>query len=390
MAAPATSGSAAVLLQAYRNTYGTDPVGPSGVSGLKASAYVLLRAALMNTATTDMYESRWVVTAFGSSTDLYEVRNVGPTDPYVGPSAEGAGKLDLLRAVSALRDGAVIYSAAGSDTRGVGHRDFQGTWQVGAIQAGASESQRFVLHAAPGAGPLTATFSFAAGHPSDSAAGIAPAKKSWTVTLPGKTKVPSGGDATVTFSIGVPTNAAPESYTGEVFVSLSNGQALHVPVFASVALHDPNTISGNAPGPQAQVVSAHDVYAKDSTTWPSAAGQALGATADWLVYPAQLGSGLSEARFKVWDADQGDETYDLYVYDSQYNLFASTHPFSAPGVTDVDANNARGASTKMSPQVLSLTSPASGTYYVVVNRAKVGGPSTGDFGSFVMTLDEVR
>jgi subtilisin family serine protease len=392
MAAPATSGSAAVLLQAYRLAYGGDPSGGSGLSGLRAPAYVLLRAALMNTATTDLYESRWVVTAFGTSTDLYEVRNVGPGDPYVGPTGEGAGKLNLGRAVSALRDGAVIYSTAsgsGADA-GTGHRDFQGTWQVGAIQAGATQTQRFVLHAAPGAGPLSATFSFSSGHPSDSASPIVLAKKSWSVTLPGKTKIARGGDAIVTFSLGVPSTAAPGTYTGAVLVTLSNGQTLHVPVFASVALHDANTSAGNAPGPQAGVVSAHDVYAKDDTTWPSALGQAGGATADWLVYPVQLGSGLSRARFAVYDADHGDETYDLYVYDASYGLFSSTHPFSAEGVTDRNANATRGPSTQSSPQVLTLTSPAAGTYYLVVNRAKVGGPTSGDFGSFVLTLDEIR
>src|SRR5207244_160712 len=121
----------------------------------------------------------------------------------------------------------------------------------------------------PGAGPLTASFSFASGHPSDSASAIAPAKKSWSVSLPGKTKVAKGGDAVVTLSLGVPAAASPGDYTGEVLVSLSNGQTLHVPVFVSVALHDPNTAAGNAPGVQAKVVSAHDVYGKDDTTWPS-------------------------------------------------------------------------------------------------------------------------
>jgi hypothetical protein len=158
----------------------------------------------------------------------------------------------------------------------------------------------------------------------------------------------------------------------------------------SVALHDSNTASGNAPGPLARVTSAHDVYAKDDTVWPSAAGQALGATADWLVYPLQLGTGLSRAQLKVYDSDRGDETYDLYVYDSSYNLLASTHPFAAPGVTDVNANVSRGPSTQSSPQQLTLTSPGAGTYYVVVNRARIGGMTSGDFGSYVLTLDEVR
>jgi hypothetical protein len=59
-------------------------------------------------------------------------------------------------------------------------------------------------------------------------------------------------------------------------------------------------------------------------------------------------------------------------------------------VTDRNANAARGASTQASPQVLTLTGPAAGTYYIAVNRAKIGGATTGDFGAFALTLDEVR
>src|SRR5262249_789113 len=71
MATAATSGSAALVLQAYRQRYGSDPSGSSGVTGFRAPAYALLRAALMNTATTDLYEARWVTTLGGVSQDLY-------------------------------------------------------------------------------------------------------------------------------------------------------------------------------------------------------------------------------------------------------------------------------------------------------------------------------
>lgn len=54
MASPATAGSAAVVLDAFRDRYGADPTG--------AAVYALLRAALMNTAGPDLYESRLIVT----------------------------------------------------------------------------------------------------------------------------------------------------------------------------------------------------------------------------------------------------------------------------------------------------------------------------------------
>ena len=169
------------------------------------------------------------------------------------------------------------------------------------------------------------------------------------------------------------------------------GQVVRIPVFASVALHDPATAAGNAPGPQARIASAHDVFAKDDTTWPSVVGTpGTGSSADWLVYPVDLAGGLSSARFSVWDADRGDETYDLYLYDAGFDLIAHTHPFLADGVTDRAANDSRGPTTQASPGVLALTAPAGGRYYVAVSRAKVGGTSSGDFGSFVLTLDEVK
>ena len=418
MATPATAGSAALVLQAYRAAYGgTLPSGGSGIAGLPAPAYALLRAALMNTAGADLYEARWILTTdastrlvcppdvdpfgfcalgtlftdiiadgFGSFT-LYEVRNRA-ADPYVGPLAEGAGKLQIGRAIAALRDGVVVYSAAsgtGADA-GTGHRDFQGTWQIGAISAGSTQTQRFVLHAAPRVGPVSAGFSFVAGHPSDGSSAI-PA--SW-ITLPATTSVPPGGDALVDFTVAVPSGAPAGTYTGAVLVPLSNGQVLHIPVFASVALHDPSGAQGNAPGPQARIASAQDVFGKDDTSWPSAVGTAgTGANADWLVYPVELGAGLDSARFSVYDAAAGDETYDLYLYDQKFDLLASTHPFASPGVTDKTANDARGPSTAAAPQVLSLPAPAAGRYYLAVNRAKIGGTNSGDFGAFVLTLDEI-
>jgi subtilisin family serine protease len=420
MATPATAGSAALVLDAYRQAYaGQSPSGSSGVTGLRAPSYVLLRAALMNSAGPDLFESRWILTTDAStrlecpaelaplmpfcefatqiedavanglgSLTLYEVRN-GAADPYVGPLAEGAGKLNIQRAIAAVRDGIVAYSAAsgsGADA-GTGHRDFQGSWQVGTLAAGTARSQRFVLHGAPSASAATVTFAFAQGHPSDGSGAL---PSSW-VTLPGSVTVPRGGDVFADFRLTVPANAQAGTYTGAVVATTSRGQVLRIPVFAAVPLHDPDPAQGNAPGPQARITSAHDVFGKDDTTWPSVAGTApTGTNADWLVYPVDLASGLSEARFSVYDSAAGDETYDLYLYDAHLDLVASSHPFAAPGVTDEAANATRGPSTEASPQVLSLRTPAQGRHYLVASRAKIGGTTSGDFGSFALKLDEIR
>ena len=407
MAAPATAGTAALLLQGYRDRHGALP----------SPGYALVRAALANTAGSGQHESRWIlstdlstslvcsqpdplllefcslgtlITGTLENVVLYNVRN-GASDPFVGPLGEGAGKVHAGRALAALRDGVVMYSAAsgsGPDA-GTGPRDFQSSWQIGAIQAGVSRTQSFVLHAAP-AVSASVRLEYSGGRPSD---GSSPLPAAWVKLAGGSTNVRGGRDQILKLKVAVPSIAAAGTYSGVVVARVSNGQVLQVPVFASVALHDPNTSLGNPPGPQAKFASVADVYGKWDTIWPSAAGSSgTGAGSDWLVYPVELGSRLTEARFSVYDAAAGDETYDLYLYDDEYALLASTHPFAVPGtVTDIATNDARGPSTAAAPQVLTLAAPAAGRYYVAVSRAKVGAllGGTGDFGAFVLTLDEV-
>jgi subtilisin family serine protease len=434
MAAPATAGSAALVLDAYRQRYGGDPVASTGASGVTAGRATLLRAALMNGALGDLFESRWILSIFPGglptcppdlaaatfgicdfiaalnavlgATTVYEVRN-GAADPYVGPLAEGAGKVQIGSAVAALRDGVVIYSAAsGSGTAaGTGPRDLQGSWQIGSVAAGTTVEQRFVLHSAPGAAQAKVTFSFVPGHPSDGTQAIATGGSgAWTVMLPKPTTVRSGDDVIVTFKMKVPASAAAGMRTGVVLANVAgvagtdgiagHGQLLRIPVFAAVTLHDPNVAPGNTPGPTAALDTARDIFAKQDTSWPSAAGQpGTGSSADWLVQPVDLATGLTEAVFTAWDTAGLGNTYDLYLYDATYGLIASTHPFAAAGVTDTQANDARGPSTAADPARLMLSAPAGGRYYLAISRAKVGRnyvTATGDMGSASVRLDEVR
>ena len=434
MASPAAAGSAALVLDAYRQRYGADPAGSSGTPGLTARRATLLRAALMNGALGDLFESRWILSilpgglpacppdldaaTFGicdfidalgatvGATTVYEVRN-GVSDPYVGPLAEGAGKLQIASAVAAVRDGVVIYSAASGtgDSAGTGPRDLQGSWQVGPVAAGATVEQRFVLHAAPGAAQAKVTFSFVPGNPSDGTQSIVTSGAgAWTVTLPKQTTVRAGQDVLVTFKLKVPAAAPAGIRTGTVVATVAGvsgvngvpgaGQVLRIPVFAAVTLHDPNIARGNAPGPSAAIQTARDVFAKQDTTWPSVVGQpGTGSSADWLVQPVDLAAGLTEAVFSAWDTAGLGNTYDLYVYDARFDLVASTHPFASDGVTDVSANDARGPSTAAAPARLVLSAPAGGRYYLALSRAKVGRnavTASGDMGSAAIWLDEVR
>src|SRR6185369_4266443 len=243
----------------------------------------------------------------GQST-VYEVRN-GPGDQYVGPLGEGAGKVRINPAVLALRNGVVIYSVgsgSGADA-GTGPKDFQGTWQVGAVSSGTTQSQKFVVHAAPASGKVKVTFAFSAGHPSDGSRAIPTSGTgAWSVSLASPTSVAAGGDAIVTFKLTIPAGAAPGIYTGVVLATTSQNVTLRIPVFAAVAMHDPNPAAGNSPGPQA-AAALDDVFAKSDTLWPSALGSAgTGAGSDWNVYPVELASGLSEARFSVYGTAGSD------------------------------------------------------------------------------------
>jgi subtilisin family serine protease len=391
MAAPAAAGSAALVLDAYRQEHGGDPSGASGVKRLRAPAYALLRAALMNTAGPDLYDARWILTTEIGSLTLYEVRN-RDEDAFVGPLSEGAGKLDIGRASEALSEGVVIYSAATAAEAepGTGQRDFQGSWQIGPIKAGQTRTQKFVLRAAPGIGTQHVSFSFEPGHPSDASGPIPlpPLPRAWQIELPGTTTV--NQSKVVKLRVKVPRGAPAGFYSGTVVAQVAGGQTLRVPVFAAVSLHDKDPAAGNPPGAQARISSAEDVFGKDNTIWPAVPGApGTGANADWLVYPLDLAAGLAELRASVYDAAAGDETYDVYLYDGQFDLVASTHPFSAPGVTDRDANDARGPSTPEDPELLTVANPLPGRYYLVVNRAKIGGTTAGDFGAFVVTVDEI-
>jgi len=390
MATPAVSGASALLLSSYRARFDTWPSGAAGTTTAdRAPSYALVRAALMNTATTDLYEAR--VIGFGDIFPVvaYEPRNIRD-DPYVGPFGEGAGKIDIGRAAAALTSGLVVYSAGPVAGAAAGPRDFQGTWQAGAVAAGTSSSQRFVLQAAPRSGPYAVSFSLSPGRPSD---GMRSLPSAW-VKLPGGLTVQAGGSGTADFRLSVAATATPGAYGATVLVRLSSGTILHVPVLVTVPFHDADTGAGSV-GVQGSYASDRDVFGKTDTIWPSVLGAANGAGADWTVFPVDLASDLGEVDISAWDtAGAADETYDLYLYDSNLDLIASTHPFTSDrsGVTDVTAS--RTPSSESAPALLRIPTPAAGRHYLAVNRAHIvddpPGYPTQSVGSFSLRLDEVR
>ena len=398
------------------------PAGVLGLAGLTRPSYALVRAALMNTAGSGQHEARWILstdlatrssTARPSSTRCSSTSaasprrsarssatrsstrcETAPPIPTSGRSARAPGKLNVGRALTALRDGVVVYSAAsgsGQDA-GTGPKDLQGSWQIGAT------TRRCDAHAAlrrprrAGRAALAGAVLVRArepvrrqpcdhggqervvDRPPEHRQRVGGTRRGRDVQGEGSGRTPLPATTRAPWS--------PRSRTARCCGSPSSPRSRCTT----------RTWPSGSAVPRRPSCPRADVFAKSDTIWPSAAGAAgTGAGSDWLVYAVELGTGLREARFRVHDAAAGDETYDLYVYGADYDLRASTHPFAADGVTDVQANNARGPSTQPRPQTLTLSSPAAGRYYVAVSRAKVGLlPGSGDFGAFVLALDEVR
>ena len=263
-------------------------------------------------------------------TTVYPVRN-SAADPFVGPLGEGAGKIDLPRALAALRDGVVVYSAASGSGQeaGTGPRDLQGSWQVGAIRAGVSRTQSFVAHAAPGVS-TSVRFQYAAGHPSD---GTSALPASWVKLPTGSTSIRSGRKTTVTFKVSVPSHGSGRACTpGRSWSAPRTARRCRSRSSPSVALHDPNDDARQPARPAGTDRLRRRTSTRSSTPCgrSSPGSGVTGAGSDWFVYPVELGSRLTEARFSVYDAAAGDETYDLYLYDADYDLLATLAPVRAP------------------------------------------------------------
>ncbi len=382
MATPATAGGVALMLQAYRAAHGAaaSPQGASGLSGLPARAYALVRAALMNTARTNLYESRWVLTTggltltcdplagadvfgvcsiantFAGTMILYEVRN-GAADPYVGPARRGGRQgRPAARGCSAAQRGDRLQRRLGRrrggryrPARPPGHladrRDQGGDGYVPAI--------RVARRAGPG--PFSASFSFLPGNPSDGSRAITAGKTGWRIDLPGKASIARGGDAVVNFKARVPADAAPGSYTGTVVVTVSNGQTLRIPVFASVALHDGKRGRRHERAARRPSSPRGTSSARPTPRGPSRVRAPVPArTGSCTRSSSRAGSRPPCSRFtgSLPATTRTTSTSTTRATSSSPARIRSTR--LRPGTTDALVNGGRGPTTAASPQTLTL------------------------------------
>ena len=384
MAAPAAAGSAALVLEAYRQRYGSDPAGASGVDGLTAPA---LRApaggadeqrrrrpvrVALDPDHGRGHAARLPADARSALHDLLR-----PGEDRHRPDRRRLRLVHALRGAQrrrrpvrrpARRGRRQARTSAGRSPRcatassrtarpraagsaaGTGPRDLQGSWQVGSIAAGIEpEPDVRPAGAAPRLGP-TATFRFQPGNPSDGSRAIPPATGPGGQASGSRRRSSAGSDVSSSSRSTVPKSAAPGLVHRRRSSSrISYGQTLRIPVFAAVALHDPNRGSGQCSrAPGARRLRARRVRQGRHDLALGGRSGRHGAEADWLVFPVELAAGLDRARVQgLRRRSRGDETYDLYLYEADLDLLASTHPFARrAGVTDVVANNARGPSTR--------------------------------------------
>jgi hypothetical protein len=118
MAAPAAAGSAALILEAYRDRYDTDPSATTGRPGVAAGPGTLLRAALMNSAGGELFESRWILTILAGG--------LPDCPPELDPA--GFGICDFIDAFGAIV-GASTVRGAQRRVRSIRRTARRGRWQ---------------------------------------------------------------------------------------------------------------------------------------------------------------------------------------------------------------------------------------------------------------------
>jgi hypothetical protein len=363
MASPHAAGSAALVVDAYRQAFGT-----SGPFDNRPPNW-LVRAALMNTAGTfadrpaDLEipanaagqsidygpgpTTGGVVQLYGDE-DSREARTPDEVVDPVGSLVEGAGRINLPEAVRAITGGVLIYSDPNI-------RPFTNAGQaqldVGGVAPGQRTSRSFVLDPAT-PGTYSVTFSAAPGAPSRETAVL---PNSW-LSLPGGVAVSGGNSKVVPLRVTVPRGAEPGYYSTYVFATVTGpagfSQVLRLPVLAVVRSID--TESGE--GVSAQGDFEGGILALQASVFPGNPGLLTGASSDYPLFPFTARAGET-VEIRTWQTVASLDELDLFVYGEDAIVVAHTYD-PAPGPPTVESN----------PAVLTLTGLEPGPYMVAVNN----------------------
>ena len=238
--------------------------GGSGVNGLRAPAATLVRAALMNTAPRGPVRNH-----AGSSPSTSRLTSIvrrprpirracarsrlrsptsSPRPSVRSPSRRFATAPPTRSSVRSPRGrarsgraprwppcvtGSSVYSVASGSgvTAGTGHRDFQGTWQIGAVAGGRRAEPEVRCPCRPGRAEDDGQLRLRRRQP----VGRLARRSRHRAPGPGGSSFPvrpassAGGDAIVTFTATIPSSAPAGTYSGVVIATTDQGETIEDP-----------------------------------------------------------------------------------------------------------------------------------------------------------------
>jgi subtilisin family serine protease len=375
MASPHATGSAALLVDGYRRSFGT-----AGRFGNRPPFW-LVAAAISNTAGAPAPRPAFLggtlskvsyATGLGGLLQLYGEagsREDGlKTLAAVGPLVEGAGRVNLPAALSALTQGVRLYTA-GSPASAAWY-ELQPSFQAGTAKRLDSVTRTLRIDPATGH-PYAVSFRAASGAPSLNARTI-PA--SWW-TLPPATSVAGGKAGSVSASLTIPAGSTPGYYTGYILadvVDQATGQrwALRMPAFVAVEITDDD--AGEGP-----VEVTGFTKAEDSALLYTGV---TGVSSDFPLYGIEAPEGLERLELRL-EGDNANDTWDLFVYDRYGMVVADTFlalpsqsaslslanlepgeyrigvSLTDPGGGNTDADGAPGRAYRLSADLIGAASP---------------------------------
>lgn len=311
MAAPSAAGSAALVIDGYRQVVGAAP------------KYYVVKAAMANTAHGTAFEGP--ITGLTSSiksnrlgmdpNDLFPKRNVDPS-PAVGVTGTGAGREFVPDAIRASTTGVVVFTPAVHDANGVLTTDaYQPSWALDDLAPGQSASQSFVLWGAPkmAKGTSNVTFTVEAG-PEAKGVNTIPAK--W-FKLPSSATAARNAQKSFSTTVSVPKGAAPGQYSSTIVATADLGGGVKEKVRIPVQLFVPMSTNTAMAGP----IWASDVTDYSLVGFENPVG---GIYTDWSMVPVRVPkTGATTLDFAIWD-DANASTMDVFLFNGVGDEIEST------------------------------------------------------------------
>lgn len=322
MASPHAAGSAALLVDAYRQRFG------AAGSFRNRPPFWIVAAALSNTAGAPAPRP-----AFAGGTLAKVTYAAGPdglfllygetgsredaTKPLspVGPLVEGAGRVNLPAALSTMTEGVLIYTS-GDPGRPASY-ELQPSIQAGTAKPLETVSRRLSLDP-PTAHTYSVSLRAVSGAPSVNAGAIQP---SWW-TLPGGVTVLGGTTSQAEVALTPPAGTRPGYYTGYLLADVRDGAtgkrwSLRLPAFLVVEVTDASASEGA--GARAEM-AGYTKAVSPALLYTSLTGVA----SDWPLYAIEAPEGLSRLDLHLAGTSGASDVWDLFVYDRYGMVVAET------------------------------------------------------------------